>query len=154
MLCAAQVCSDSVALDFGGNIMHKTHFSLSPIGFLRSPLKDRGEAPNQGREGAHSRTRTFASALSVMLLSLAFAHSTTMTEMKRFKIGGNLGDRFSHQHGPLDCRVDDRDRGSLLVQPVAGIRTPAQCARHPARLALGNRDSVARLAGDPCRVRV
>src|SRR5713226_1803166 len=52
MLCAAQVCSDSVALDFGGNIMHKTHFSLSPIGFLHSPLKDRGEAPNQGREGA------------------------------------------------------------------------------------------------------
>jgi len=52
MLCATQVCSDSVALDFGGNIMHETHYSLSPIGFLHSSLKDRGAAPNQGREGA------------------------------------------------------------------------------------------------------
>ena len=32
--------------------MHETHYSLSPIGFLRSPLKDRGATPNQGREGA------------------------------------------------------------------------------------------------------
>ena len=32
--------------------MHETHYSLSPIGLLRSPLKDRGAAPNQGREGA------------------------------------------------------------------------------------------------------
>src|SRR2546423_2724919 len=52
MLCAAQVCSDSVALDSGGNVMYETHYSLAPIGFLRSPLKDRGAAPNQGREGA------------------------------------------------------------------------------------------------------
>jgi len=52
MLCAAQVCSDSFALDFGENVMHETHYSLAPIGFLRSPLNDRGEAPNQGREGA------------------------------------------------------------------------------------------------------
>src|SRR6266516_7257360 len=33
-------------------MMLETEYSLSPIGFLRSPLKDRGEAPNQGREGA------------------------------------------------------------------------------------------------------
>ncbi len=32
--------------------MRETHYSLAPIGFLRSPLKDRGAAPNQGREGA------------------------------------------------------------------------------------------------------
>lgn len=32
--------------------MHETSYSLSPIGFLRSPLKDRGAAPRQGREGA------------------------------------------------------------------------------------------------------
>jgi tRNA-Thr(GGU) m(6)t(6)A37 methyltransferase TsaA len=32
--------------------VQKTYYSLSPIGFLRSPLKDRGAAPNQGREGA------------------------------------------------------------------------------------------------------
>jgi tRNA-Thr(GGU) m(6)t(6)A37 methyltransferase TsaA len=32
--------------------MQETHYSLAPIGFLRSPLKDRGAAPNQGREGA------------------------------------------------------------------------------------------------------
>jgi tRNA-Thr(GGU) m(6)t(6)A37 methyltransferase TsaA len=32
--------------------MHETSYSLYPIGFLRSPLKDRGAAPNQGREGA------------------------------------------------------------------------------------------------------
>jgi tRNA-Thr(GGU) m(6)t(6)A37 methyltransferase TsaA len=30
----------------------KTDYSLSPIGFLHSPLKSREEAPNQGREGA------------------------------------------------------------------------------------------------------
>jgi|SRR5579859_3450088 len=32
--------------------MHETHYSLAPVGFLRSPLKDRRAAPNQGREGA------------------------------------------------------------------------------------------------------
>ena len=32
--------------------MHETHYSLTPIGFLRSPLKERGAAPRQGREGA------------------------------------------------------------------------------------------------------
>jgi tRNA-Thr(GGU) m(6)t(6)A37 methyltransferase TsaA len=32
--------------------MHETHYSLAPIGFLHSPLKERGAAPNQGREGA------------------------------------------------------------------------------------------------------
>lgn len=32
--------------------MHETTFRLAPIGFLRSPLKDRGAAPKQGREGA------------------------------------------------------------------------------------------------------
>ena len=32
--------------------MHETDYSLAPIGFLRSPLKDRGAAPRQGREGA------------------------------------------------------------------------------------------------------
>ena len=32
--------------------MYDTHYSLAPIGFLRSPLKDRGAAPRQGREGA------------------------------------------------------------------------------------------------------
>lgn len=32
--------------------MRETDYSLSPIGFLHSPLKERGEAPNQGREGA------------------------------------------------------------------------------------------------------
>ena len=32
--------------------MQETYYSLYPPGFLHSPLKDRGEAPNQGREGA------------------------------------------------------------------------------------------------------
>ena len=32
--------------------MLETEYSLSAIGFLQSPLKQRGEAPNQGREGA------------------------------------------------------------------------------------------------------
>jgi tRNA-Thr(GGU) m(6)t(6)A37 methyltransferase TsaA len=32
--------------------MHETHYSLAPIGFLRSPLNERGAAPRQGREGA------------------------------------------------------------------------------------------------------
>ena len=32
--------------------MRETHYSLAPIQLLRSPLKDRGAAPNQGREGA------------------------------------------------------------------------------------------------------
>jgi tRNA-Thr(GGU) m(6)t(6)A37 methyltransferase TsaA len=45
------VCSDSVDIDSGGNIMPETHYSLSPLGLLRSSLKDRGEAPKQGREG-------------------------------------------------------------------------------------------------------
>jgi tRNA-Thr(GGU) m(6)t(6)A37 methyltransferase TsaA len=52
MLYTAQLCSDSVALDSGRNIMHETDYSLAPIGFLRSPLTDRGAAPRQGREGA------------------------------------------------------------------------------------------------------
>jgi tRNA (Thr-GGU) A37 N-methylase len=52
MLCVAHVCLDRVALDSGGNIIQETHYSLYPIGFLRSPLKDRGAAPNHGREGA------------------------------------------------------------------------------------------------------
>jgi tRNA-Thr(GGU) m(6)t(6)A37 methyltransferase TsaA len=34
------------------SIMLETEYSLSPIGFLHSPLKQRGQAPNQGREGA------------------------------------------------------------------------------------------------------
>jgi tRNA-Thr(GGU) m(6)t(6)A37 methyltransferase TsaA len=33
-------------------MMLETEYSLSAIGFLHSPLKQRGEAPNQGREGA------------------------------------------------------------------------------------------------------
>src|SRR5260370_38602453 len=33
-------------------MMRETDYSLSPIGLLHSPLKERGEAPNQGREGA------------------------------------------------------------------------------------------------------
>ena len=33
-------------------MMRETGYSLVPIGFLHSPLKERGEAPNQGREGA------------------------------------------------------------------------------------------------------
>jgi tRNA-Thr(GGU) m(6)t(6)A37 methyltransferase TsaA len=33
-------------------MMLETDYSLSAIGFLQSPLKQRGEAPNQGREGA------------------------------------------------------------------------------------------------------
>ena len=32
--------------------MQETSYWLYPLGFLRSPLKDRGAAPNQGREGA------------------------------------------------------------------------------------------------------
>jgi tRNA-Thr(GGU) m(6)t(6)A37 methyltransferase TsaA len=32
--------------------MHETTFRLAPIGFLRSPLTNRGAAPKQGREGA------------------------------------------------------------------------------------------------------
>jgi tRNA-Thr(GGU) m(6)t(6)A37 methyltransferase TsaA len=32
--------------------MQETSYSLYPVGFLRSPLTDRGAAPNQGREGA------------------------------------------------------------------------------------------------------
>jgi tRNA (Thr-GGU) A37 N-methylase len=32
--------------------MHETDYSLAPIGYLRSPLKDRGAAPRQGHEGA------------------------------------------------------------------------------------------------------
>ena len=32
--------------------MHETSYSLYPIGFLRSPLKDRGASPRQGRKGA------------------------------------------------------------------------------------------------------
>ena len=33
-------------------MMRETDYSLVPIGFLHSPLKERGEAPNQGHEGA------------------------------------------------------------------------------------------------------
>lgn len=32
--------------------MLETNYSLSPIGFIRSPLKQRSEAPKQGRAGA------------------------------------------------------------------------------------------------------
>jgi tRNA-Thr(GGU) m(6)t(6)A37 methyltransferase TsaA len=32
--------------------MSETDYTLSPLGFLHSPLKSREEAPNQGREGA------------------------------------------------------------------------------------------------------
>ena len=32
--------------------MYETTYSLAPIGFLHSPLKERGATPNQGREGA------------------------------------------------------------------------------------------------------
>lgn len=32
--------------------MPETDYSLSPIGFIRSPLKQRAEAPKQAREGA------------------------------------------------------------------------------------------------------
>jgi tRNA-Thr(GGU) m(6)t(6)A37 methyltransferase TsaA len=32
--------------------MRETHYSLSVIGWLHSPLKEPGEAPRQGREGA------------------------------------------------------------------------------------------------------
>jgi tRNA-Thr(GGU) m(6)t(6)A37 methyltransferase TsaA len=32
--------------------MSETDCTLSPVGFLHSPLKSREEAPNQGREGA------------------------------------------------------------------------------------------------------
>jgi len=39
-------------IDSGGNVIHETHYSLVPLGFLHSPLKDLGAAPNQGREGA------------------------------------------------------------------------------------------------------
>jgi tRNA-Thr(GGU) m(6)t(6)A37 methyltransferase TsaA len=33
-------------------MMRETDYSLSPIGLLHSPLKEPGEAPRQGREGA------------------------------------------------------------------------------------------------------
>jgi tRNA-Thr(GGU) m(6)t(6)A37 methyltransferase TsaA len=33
-------------------MMRETDYSLAPIGLLHSLLKERGEAPNQGREGA------------------------------------------------------------------------------------------------------
>ena len=32
--------------------MREIDYSLAPIGFLHSPLKERGDAPKQGREGA------------------------------------------------------------------------------------------------------
>jgi tRNA-Thr(GGU) m(6)t(6)A37 methyltransferase TsaA len=32
--------------------MAETDYTLTPLGFLHSPLKSREEAPNQGREGA------------------------------------------------------------------------------------------------------
>jgi tRNA (Thr-GGU) A37 N-methylase len=32
--------------------MSETDYTLSPVGFLSSPLKSREEAPNQGYEGA------------------------------------------------------------------------------------------------------
>jgi tRNA-Thr(GGU) m(6)t(6)A37 methyltransferase TsaA len=35
-----------------GKMMRQTNYSLAPIGWLHSPLKERGEAPNQGHEGA------------------------------------------------------------------------------------------------------
>jgi tRNA-Thr(GGU) m(6)t(6)A37 methyltransferase TsaA len=37
---------------YGGNDMADNEYLLQPIGFVRSPLKDRGEAPKQGSEGA------------------------------------------------------------------------------------------------------
>jgi tRNA-Thr(GGU) m(6)t(6)A37 methyltransferase TsaA len=42
----------SVYFCFGGSVMSKTEYLLHPIGFIQSPLKDRGKAPRQGREGA------------------------------------------------------------------------------------------------------
>jgi tRNA-Thr(GGU) m(6)t(6)A37 methyltransferase TsaA len=35
-----------------GKMMRQTNYSLAPIGWFHSPLKERGAAPNQGREGA------------------------------------------------------------------------------------------------------
>jgi hypothetical protein len=32
--------------------MLENEYVLYPLGFLQSPLKERGEAPRQGREGA------------------------------------------------------------------------------------------------------
>ncbi len=39
-------------MDYGGSVMLETDYVLHPLGFLHSPLKERGEAPNQGSEGA------------------------------------------------------------------------------------------------------
>ena len=36
----------------GGSVMQESDYVLYPIGFLQSPLKEPGEAPRQGREGA------------------------------------------------------------------------------------------------------
>jgi len=36
----------------GGSVMSEGDYVLDPIGLLHSPLKQREEAPNQGREGA------------------------------------------------------------------------------------------------------
>ena len=47
---------DSVALDFGENVMHESHYSLAPIGFLRSPLKIAERLPTRAAKVRPRRT--------------------------------------------------------------------------------------------------
>src|SRR2546423_12998151 len=113
MLCAAQVCSDSVALDSGGNVMYETHYSLAPIGFLRSPLKDRGAAPNQGREGAPDAWLEVDAAVaeglegvavSDELIVITWVHQAGRDNLKTHP----LNDTTSPLTGGLATRAPDR----------------------------------------------
>ena len=48
-----QASNDKRSLEHhGGSAMPEGDYLLDPLGFLHSPLKEPGEAPNQGREGA------------------------------------------------------------------------------------------------------
>jgi len=69
--------------------MLETEYSFSPIGFLHSPLKDRGEAPRQGGEGAPNAWLEVHSMVTEELEGIAvgdeinFAFGTPRTDQKK-----------------------------------------------------------------------
>ena len=54
--------------------MLETEYSLSPIGFIHSPLKEPGEAPMQGYEGAPDAWLEIHSAVAEALEGIAVGH--------------------------------------------------------------------------------
>lgn len=111
--------------------MPETEYLLHPVGFIQSPLKDRGEAPRQGNEGAPNAWLEVNSAVAEGLEGIAVGNEiiviTWFHESRRDVLKLHpRGDKTNPLTGVFATRSPDRPNPlglhRVTVLEIAGNR--------------------------------